>query len=40
MNCCYDKGILCAYASSGGRCLCSACINQEVEQSEKRKSKN
>jgi hypothetical protein len=33
MNCCYDKGILCVYASSGGICLCSACINKDaIEQ--------
>jgi hypothetical protein len=38
--CCYAKGILCVYASSYGGCLCSTCINQEVKQSEKRKSKN
>lgn len=31
--CCYDKGILCVYASSYGECLCSTCINQEVNQS-------
>lgn len=29
MNCCYDKSILCVYASSYGGCLCSACINED-----------
>ena len=27
--CCYDKGILCVYASSYGGCLCSACLYPE-----------
>lgn len=35
MNCCYDKGILCVYASSYGGCLCSTCINQEVIENER-----
>lgn len=35
MKPCYDKGILCVYASSYGRCLCSACINQEVIKNER-----
>lgn len=30
LYCCYDKGILCVYASSYGGCLCSACINNAI----------
>ena len=34
MKPCYNKGILCIYASSSGSCLCSACVNQEVIDNE------
>lgn len=35
MNWCYDKDVICVYASRSGSCLCSACINQGVIENER-----